>query len=136
MPHQGEVVLNSEVYHGILAALPTAHSLAETFAKSVGVLDSLSKSTVAKGLGVALPPFVGSMGSLTKRRNKALIQADSLERYREAEFLVEGSIASKIFLITDIGEQNENAETYDFTMKIAAWAVNRAARIVESMSDA
>ena len=136
MPHQGEVVLNSEVYHGILTALPTAHSLAETFAKSVGVLDSLSKSTVAKGLGVALPPFVGSMGSLTKCRNKALIQADSLERHREAEFLVEGSIASKIFLITDIGEQNEDAKTYDFTMKIAAWAVNRAARSVESMSDA
>ena len=136
MPHQGEVVLNSEVYHGVLTALPTAHSLAETFAKRVSVLDSLSKSTVAKGLGVALPPFVGSMGSLTKCRNKALIQADSLERHREAEFLVEGSIASKIFLITDIGEQNEDAKTYDFTMKIAAWAVNRAARIVESMSDA
>lgn len=135
MPHQGEVVMNSEVYQGILAALPTAHSLAETLAKSVGVLDSLSKSTVAKGLGVALPPFVGSMGSLTKSRNKALIQADSLERYREAEFLVEGSIASKILFITDIGEQNEDAETYDFTMKIAAWAVNRAARIVERMGN-
>ena len=82
MPHQGEVVMNSEVYQGILTALPTTHSLAKTHDKSVGVLDSLSISTIAKGLGDALPPFVGSMSCLKKCGNKALIQADGLERYR------------------------------------------------------
>ena len=112
------------------------HSLAETFAKSIGIFDSLGKSSVGEGLGIALPPFVSSMGRITKCGNAVLVQANGLERHRKTEFLVKGGIACKILFITDVGEQNEDAETYDFTVKIATKAVDRATCVIERMSNA